>query len=129
MAKQKISNYVFLPGVGSTTNLYPNAYSIIQANYDFIKAETVAYINANITTDNASNLYPNAVTLLTNNRAFIIDEIQAWIAAQVAAAAVGTTWYGYTYNVTSCRRDLGYLIDAYIYDIRYGGNEQTIFIA
>jgi len=129
MAKQKISNYVFLPGVGSTTNLYPNAYSIIQANYDFIKAETIAYINASITTDNASNLYPNAVTLLTNNRAFIIDEIQAWIAAQVAAASIGTTWYGYTYNVASCRRDLGYLIDAYIYDIRYGGNEQTIFIA
>ena len=129
MAKQKISNYVFLPGVGSTTNLYPNAYSIIQANYDFIKAETIAYINANITTDNASNLYPNAVTLLSNNRTFIIDEIQAWIAAQVAAAGVGTTWYGYTYNVASCRRDLGYLLDAYTYDIRFGGNEQTIFIA
>jgi hypothetical protein len=129
MAKQKISNYVFLPGVGSTTNLYPNANSIIQANYDFIKAETIAYINSNIVTDNASNLYPSAVTLLSNNRTFIIDEIQAWIAAQVAAAGVGTTWYGYTYNVASCRRDLGYLLDAYTYDIRFGGNEQTIFIA
>ena len=129
MAKQKISNYVFLPGVGSTTNLYPNAYSIIQANYDFIKAETIAYINASITTDNASNLYPNAVTLLTNNRTFIIDETQAWIAAQVAAAGVGTTWYGYTYTSSVFRQNLTSLVDAYTHDIRYGGNEQTIYVA
>ena len=129
MAKQKISNYVFLPGVGSTTNLYPNAYSIIQANYDFIKAETIAYINASVTTDNASNLYPNAVTLLTNNRTFIIDEIQAWIAAQVLAAGVGTTWYGYTYTSLVFRQNLTSLVDAYTYDIRYGGNEQTINVA
>jgi len=129
MAKQKISNYVFLPGVGSTTNLYPNAYSIIQANYDFIKAETIAYINANILTDNASNLYPNAVTLLANNRTFILDEIQAWIAAQVAAASVSSVWYGYTYTSSVFRQNLGYLIDAYTYDTRYGGNEQTIYVA
>lgn len=129
MAKQRIANYVFLPGVSSNSNAYPNAYSLIQQNAEFIKAEAVAYINSNIALDNASNLYPNAVTLLTNNKAFIIDEIIAWVAAQVAAAGIGTTWYGYTYSTASCRRDTGLLIDAYIYDIRYGGNEKTIDIA
>jgi hypothetical protein len=129
MAKQRIANYVFLPGVSSNSNAYPNAYSLIEANETFIKNEAVAYINANITLDNASNLKPNAVTLLTNNKAFIIDEIIAWVAAQVSAAAIGSTWYGYTYSTASCRRDTGLLIDAYIYDIRYGGNEKTIDIA
>jgi len=129
MAKQRIANYVFLPGVSSNSNAYPNAYSLIEANETFIKNEAVAYINANIALDNASNLKPNAVTLLTNNKAFIIDEIIAWVAAQVSAAAIGSTWYGYTYSTASCRRDTGLLIDAYIYDIRYGGNEKTIDIA
>lgn len=127
MSKQRVTNYVFLPGVSSNSNAYPNAYSLIQANKDFIKAETVAYINNNIISDNASNLYPNAVTLVTNNRQFVIDEINAWIAAQVAAATSGTTWFGYTYSQSTWSNYTGLLVDAFIYDLRYGGNEKTIY--
>ena len=124
MAKKKIENYVFLPGVAKSSNAYPDAYAAILANKEFIIEETKAYINARIVEDNASNIFPYAVTLLTNNKAFIIDEIIAWVAARVAAG--GGTWSGYTYSVASCRRDTGLLIDAYIYDLRYGGNERTI---
>lgn len=127
MGKRKLSNYVFHPGVSRTSNAYPNAYNLISNNKDFIIAEAVAYINARITSDNAQNLKPNAVNRLTNNRTFIIDEIIAWIAAQVAGG--GPIWGGYTYSVASCRRDTGYLIDALIYDVRYGGNESTLEIA
>jgi hypothetical protein len=127
MAKQRIQNYVFLPGVSSNSNAYPNAYQLILSNKEFLKKEVVAYINAQITTDNASNLYPNAVTLLTNNRQFIIDEIIAWIANKVSTNTA--PFVGYTYSVESCRRDTRLLVDAIIYDIRYGGNERTIDIA
>ena len=127
MAKKRIQNYVFLPGISRNDDLYPNCYDLISNNVEFIKAETVAYINSQVTAHNAINLYPNAVTLLTNNKQFIIDEIIAWIAAQVASSTY--PFAGYTYSVASCRRDTGYLIDALIYDIRYGGNEKTMDIA
>lgn len=127
MAKKRITNYIFHPGVSRNENQYPDAYSLINSNKNFIIAETIQYINNQITEHNAINLYPNAVTLLTNNRQFIIDEIIAWVAYQVANNI--SPFVGYTYSVASCRRDTGYLIDALIYDIRYGGNEKTIDIA
>jgi len=199
MAKQRISNYVFLPGVAKSSNAYPNAYTLLQQNKNFIRAEAIEHLQTQITTDNASNLATNAVTLLTNNKTFLIDEIIAWItvrytrtvtatattgfitvssahfysvgdpvvfASSVGGLSSGTTYYvseigaggspttfkvtatkgsstnvtltntsgqsvqvSYTYSETSCRRDSGYLIDAIIYDVRYGGNEKTIDIA
>jgi hypothetical protein len=127
MGKRKIDDYVFLPGVSYSSNAYPNAYSLIQANKEFIKAEAVAYIDARITEDNAENLYPNSVSRLINNKEFIKDEIIAWVAARVAGG--GPIWSGYTYSEASCRRDTGLLLDAITYDVRYGGNEKTIDIA
>src|SRR6056300_507919 len=44
MAKTQIKNYVFKPGLGATGNLYPNAYSLINANKSFIQKEMSAYI-------------------------------------------------------------------------------------
>ena len=132
MAKKRIGNYVFQPGVSSSSNAYPNAYSLLLANVDFIKKEATAWIAEQIIIDSANNLYPKAVTQLTNNKQFILDEISAWTTAQVAAATVGGTFYGYTYGATEiskCKRDMGYLIDALIYDIRYGGNEQVNSVA
>ena len=123
MAKQKISNYVFSPGISSTSNLYPNAYSLISQNKEFIKKEATAYIAASRTTDNATNLYPFAVALLTINKTFLQDELTAWIQYQVNNNL--SPFSGFTFNAALCKRDTGYVIDAYIYDLRYGGNEKT----
>jgi hypothetical protein len=124
MSKKRIQNYVFLPGVANSSNAFPNAYSLLQANKEFIKAEAMQFIANSIATDTAANLYPNAVTLLTNNKTFLQNEITAWIAARVAED--NPPYSGYTYNAEKCRRDVGYIIDAYIYDLRYGGNTKTI---
>jgi len=88
MAKTQIKNYVFKPGLGAADNLYPDAYSLLNANKTFIQKEATA-----------------------------------WIADQVAADAAG--FIGYTYNAEKCERDIGYNIDAYLKDLRYGGNENT----
>ena len=48
MAKKRIHNYKFKPGIGYTENLYPNAYSLINANRSFLLAESIAYINKEI---------------------------------------------------------------------------------
>lgn len=128
MSKKRIANYVFSPGVSSNSNAYPNAYSLLSANQSFIKEEASAWIASQIVIDTAENNYPNAVALLTANRQFIIDEVSAWTTEQVTSAVVGSVFYGYVYTATEiakCKRDMGYLLDALIYDTRYGGNERV----
>jgi hypothetical protein len=127
MSKKRIQNYVFLPGVASSSNAYPNAYTLLVNNKEFIKKEANAYINASILTDQAINLNVNAVTLLTNNKEFLKKEIRAYIAARVTAST--GPFSGYTYDADKCERDVGYVIDAYIYDLQYGGNEQIRYVA
>ena len=123
MAKKQLKKYIFTPGVSSTDTLLPNAYDLITSNLDFIKAEATAFLNSKINSDTDVNFYPSAVELLTLNKTFIKDEVTAWIASRVAASAA--PFVGFTYSATKCKRDVGYIIDAYIYDIRYGGNERT----
>jgi hypothetical protein len=72
-------------------------------------------------------VYPNAYALLYGNKYYIQKEATAWIAAQVAANATG--FAGYVYNEAKCERDVGYVIDAYLWDLRYSGNEETRKIA
>ena len=70
------------------------------------------------------SLRPYAEVLLTANRTFLQEEIIAWIAANVVA---GTTyWQNFTYDEATCYRDVGYIVDALIYDLQFGGNERTI---
>lgn len=127
MAKKRIQNYIFLPGTASGSNAYPNAYALLSTNKQFIIKESSEFIANSITADTLQNLYPFAVTLLTNNKTFLKDEITAWIAAQVAGSIA--PFVGFTYDSDKCKRDVGYVIDAYIYDLRYGGNEQTIEVS
>lgn len=124
MSKHRIQNYVFSPGVGSDSNAYPNAYTLLQGNKLFIQKEAVAFIAATIASDNATNLNPNAVALLTNNKTFLQNEITSWIAAQVAGNI--SPFVGFTYDAARYTRDVGFVIDAIIADIRYGGNESII---
>lgn len=123
MAKRQVRKYVFIPGVSLSDNLYPNAYALLTANKSFIKKEAVAWISERIVSDTAENDYPNAVSLISQNKTFLKDEIVAWITAQVAANT--PPFVGYTYNTAKCKRDAGYVLDAYILDLRYGGNEHT----
>ena len=53
---------------------------------------------------------------LQTNRTFIIDELISWIASNYPAL---------TYDTDTCRRDTGYIIDAFSYDVQYGGNTAT----
>jgi len=53
---------------------------------------------------------------LQTNRAFIIDELISWIAVNYPAVV---------YDTDTCRRDTGYIIDAFSYDVQYGGNTAT----
>lgn len=65
----------------------------------------------------------NAASLLTNNKTFIQAETILYINAKY-----GTT-FAASYNQTLCARDVGYIVDALVYDITNGGTTRTIAAA
>ena len=70
--------------------------------------------------------YFNARRLILANKAFLVSEVSAWINAQISgniAPFVGFV-YGGT-GQTKCERDVGYIVDALVYDLTYGGNLAT----
>lgn len=66
---------------------------------------------------------PQAYTLIQLNRTFLIKEVVAYIQNQIDGG--NPDYVGYTYNTSKCERDTGYVIDALLFDLRYGGNEET----
>ena len=69
----------------------------------------------------------NTVALLNSNKRFIQEETIAYIAYNVANNIVPFAYY--TYNAEKCRRDVSYVIEGYISDLKRGGNRQTWFNA
>ena len=67
--------------------------------------------------------YPLARDLLQKNRVFIQAEVVAWIDAQIAGST--PPFASFTYDSVQCRRDVGYIVDALIYDLTHGGNTKT----
>tara|TARA_B110000305_G_scaffold241229_1_gene314487 strand:- start:763 stop:5565 length:4803 start_codon:yes stop_codon:yes gene_type:complete len=69
-------------------------------------------------------LRPDARYLLEINKAFIQDETVEWVEAQIV---IGTgIWTGFTNdNIASCRRDMGQIIDALLWDLGHSGNKRT----
>jgi len=67
---------------------------------------------------------PNARRLLELNRRFIQREIVEWTDRQIA---LGTSPFssGMDYNSAYCERDMGFIIDALIWDITHGGNVRS----
>ena len=61
----------------------------------------------------------NARDILIANRAYIQKEIVSWIGANYNVAQIPN------YSVGTCSRDVGYVVDAIIYDIMYGGNSMS----
>ena len=58
-----------------------------------------------------------AYEILTNNKAFIQEEVIEF---------VNSSWADFVYDETTCRRDVGYIIDGVAKDLLYGGNEESI---
>ncbi len=62
--------------------------------------------------------------LLEINRQFIQAEIIEWIDAQIVGNIAPFT-SAFTYDSALCERDMGYLVDALIWDITHGGNVRS----
>jgi hypothetical protein len=62
----------------------------------------------------------SARDLLLNNISFIQAEIIGYLT---------TNFPGLTYSQTTCKRDMGYIVQSIIYDVMYGGNSQSVYSA
>ena len=135
MAKKQISNYKFFPGVvPPPPNQYPNTVALLEANKDYIIAEATEYLAWNVGTPSYPAEYANSgantATILAANKEFIKEEANAWVLSQIAGSV--SPFVGYSYDLvkqTKCKRDIGYLIDAFIVDLEGGGNAETIRIS
>jgi hypothetical protein len=66
---------------------------------------------------NASSEASASHHLLLDNKEFIQNETIAYISS---------SWSGFDYSETLCRRDIGHIIDATATDVLYGGNERVV---
>ena len=91
----------------------------MQHKIDFNLGTTALFSYPNPTGYNSSYLigYGDARTLLKENKEFMQAEIIAFIAA---------TYPSVKYSKTICKRDVGYVVDAMVYDLTYGGSTQTL---
>ncbi len=69
--------------------------------------------------------YVSVATLLNLNRSFLAYEITAWMNNKITTATSGI-WLNFEYNEVLCRRDVGLLVDSFVFDLKYGGYNRTI---
>ena len=69
--------------------------------------------------------YNAAADLIRLNRTFLQDEIVAWINYNIVNNIAPFT-STFTYNNTLCKRDIGLLVDAFVFDLDYGEYNRTI---
>jgi len=91
----------------------------MQHQIDFKIGTTHMESSANPTGYNTTFLsgFGDARTLLKENKEFIKEEITAWLTANFSSVK---------YSKTKCKRDVGFIIDAMVYDLTYGGTWATL---
>jgi len=76
---------------------------------------------------NNKGFYRSAADLLALNKQFIQEEVIAWINKQIAEETA--PFVNFEYNSDDRKRDIGILIDAMVFDLRYGSAPRTISAA
>ena len=116
MAKTKVEQYIFQPGIPVTDNRYGMAYDLIKENTEFICDETAAWIAEQVKMEPS---YPNAYAQIIANKEFVADEVMAWF--DITYPGVHTAD-----RHAKCERDTRYNIDAIANDLYKGGNSKCI---
>ena len=112
------------------------------AVHTFVKELIVDYVLTNISyTSNQtptiaaqvilpSNGEAGAITKLANLNDIVINVIGDGLSSLPAISYnYNADFVGYTYNASKCQRDSTYIVDSWIYDLTYGGNSLTHYIA
>lgn len=122
LTKQKEATGDYLQGTSKerSDELFDEIIDIIQNGES--NANTIRMIDP----PNYDSGFYNARRLLSANKTFIQDEIDAWIAVQINSNQYP---FSFSYDETTCSRDVGLIIDAIGYDLMFGSNFRTITAA
>ena len=116
--------------VGTTTqntSAY-HAQTYLRENKRFIQKAVLDYVNdtfPNLAYNSTSVQNPNAEAILARNKKFIQEEVTYWINHNVGNAGGAGIWNNFDYSSAKCKRDVGYIVDAWINDLARGGNIET----
>jgi hypothetical protein len=74
---------------------------------------------------NNKGYYRSAAELIRLNRAFIQKEVIRWIADQ-SANEISPFFAAFSYDEDLYERDIGLILDAMIFDLKWGGSDRTV---
>jgi hypothetical protein len=114
----------YIDGLNTARNDYNAARDDLFGYHYLGNADEPIYPEALI---NNKGYYRSAADLLSLNKKFIQEEVIAWINKQIAEEK--TPYVDFVYNQSLCKRDVGLLIDAMVFDLRYGSAPRTISAA
>ncbi len=113
-----------IDGLNTAKNDYNAARENLYGYHYLTNADEPIYNEALI---NNKGFYRSAADLLSLNKQFIQEEVITWIGKQVAEEVA--PFVDFEYNSDICKRDIGLLIDAMVFDLRYGSAPRTISAA
>ena len=130
-ADSSVLNLVGEPQVLLGVTAEASAYSAFLALADIIIdviGTGLSTLPAPVAPDSqGGGLLSNAVYLFEANKRFIQEETIAYIQYNVDNNI--SPYANYTYNAEKCRRDVSYILEGYLSDLKKGGNRQTYFNA
>ena len=68
---------------------------------------------------------PNAEAIQHVIKSLSQEEVTYWINPNVGLAGGSGIWNNFDYSSAKCKRDVGYIVDAWINDLSKGGNLET----
>jgi hypothetical protein len=128
-----IAGYYYINGVKQVRNIaeadvYTFAITLINnyvfTNTLFTARQSIA-AQVQITGQAAES---GAAARITSEFNTLITALNSGLAAMPATVNATYPFAGYSYNTAKCERDLGYVLDAYLYDLRYGGNTKIRYV-
>jgi hypothetical protein len=114
----------YIDGLNTARNEYNAARDDLFGYHYLGNADEPIYPEALI---NNKGYYRSAADLLSLNKKFIQEEVIAWINKQIVEEK--DPYVGFEYNQSLCKRDVGLLLDAMVFDLRYGSAPRTISAA
>lgn len=111
-AFQKFRRELTVDGITTATQLY--GYHYLQDSSQPVYPKI-----------NNKGSYTSTAELLTLNRSFLQEEIIAWMDYNISNS-VAPFSPSFDYNSTLCKRDVGLLVDSFVFDLKYGGYNRTI---
>ncbi|QPB08097.1 virion structural protein [Synechococcus phage S-H9-1] len=137
VARPSILSPSSAPAADPDFHLKQDAANMITSNKTFIQEEVfgyvlekypalqnISYVNPGL--DPAANRYYDARNLILSNRSQIIDDSYALMYAAFGPAGSNELASVPNYSEATCKRDIGYIVDAIAEDLRDGGNANII---